>query len=347
MKIGKQLPTVTSVSAQDQRRASQAQQTSQRPAQQPAPRRTNDAERVSERSLGRRNSFTIQLNQQLSSLQSAERYLGDLENRLSAAKLSLSRELSNAARSGDQEGLRKLLRRIDELLAQRGERSGNVLDAAFKLRLNEPVRSRFSLEGLESIDAIRRSGRETLVFTGGSEPVAVVLEDGVSEQQILRAFNAGLGRLGIRAELDEHGNLKFSAREGEWAALRGKLAVQGEGKLAAKGRPTRLTSREDRLLSLPEDPALDSREHLRALLDAVVEALDKIAALREQIAHRREELRRFLASQSGLDEQEWALGFASQVFAVMNRRPSSYAAVTQAVLAQANISRYAVVSLLS
>jgi len=39
--------------------------------------------------------------------------------------------------------------------------------------------------------------------------------------------------------------------------------------------------------------------------------------------------------------------FSRSIFSLMQRSPSSYSAVTQTVVAQATLSRYAVVSLLS
>ena len=60
-----------------------------------------------------------------------------------------------------------------------------------------------------------------------------------------------------------------------------------------------------------------------------------------------EEIREFLARHAEQNEREWARDFAGEVFNLMSRSPSSYAAVTQTVVAQANISRSSVVSLLS
>lgn len=344
MKIGKQLPAVAAINPQDRRQALLPET--------PGPQsRRLSGDRLAEK-WGQNNSaasFNIQLNRQLSSMQSAERYLTDLESRLSQLKLSLSRELGTA-QPGGKEALQQAIRQVQDLLGQRVERSGNALDATLKLSLNEPVRSRFSLQGLESIEAIRQSGKETLLFSAGnqlSEPVAVVLDDDMSEQQILRRFNATLGQAGIRAELDEHGKLKFSARESDWQVLKGQLAVQGEGKLFPKEHYSRVQSREESLLSLPQELQLDSQRELRRVLDTVVAALDKVIALREQLAERQKEIREFLSRHTGQDEKQWAQNYASSVFNLMQRSPSSYAAVTQTVLAQANIGRFAVVSLLS
>ena len=341
IKVDKQLPVVTPLDPQA-RRPVQGEQAVQRQRKQ-AP-----AAEQSAQPRGKSATFNLQLNQQLTSMQAADSYLGELAGRLGQLKLSLSRELSNA-QAGEREGLKRELEQVRKLLGERSQRSGEALDAGFKLRLNEPVRSRFSLQGLDSIASVQQAGKETLLFSAGrklAEPLAVVLDEGLSEQQILRRFNAGRAPAGIRAEVDNGGALKFSARESEWQQLRGELRMQGEGKLAAKAAAP-VVSQEDQLLRLPEAARLDGARELRRALDEVVAALDKIGALREQLSHRQDEIREFLARHAEHNEREWARDFAGEVFSLMRRSPSSYAAVTQTVVAQANISRSTVVSLLS
>ena len=343
MKIGKQLPAVSAINPQERREA--LLRDAPAPLRAGAPAETPHTETTPSKNT----SFSLQLNQQLSSMQSADSYLGDLQTRLSQLKLNLSRQISSPQPNGE-ESIRQTVQQVGELLKERSKRSGNSLDANLKLRLTEPVRSRFSLQGLESLDKIRQSGRETLLFSGGrqlAEPVAVVLDDEMSDEQILRRFNGSLGQAGIRAELDQDGELMFSAREGDWQKLKDQLAVQGEGKLFDKGRYVRVQSEDEQLLSFPEELQLDSFRELRRLLDSVVAGLDKVTSLREQLSNRQQEIREFLARQAHADEKQWAMDFSRSVFNLMQRSPSSYAAVTQTVVAQATISRFAVVSLLS
>jgi hypothetical protein len=345
MKIGKPLPPVSAINPHERRKAllPDAPVASAR-----APSLLGETAAV-EAGAKKSSSFSLQLNQQLSLMQSAQSYLDELHGRLSQLKLVLSRELSTT-RPQAQEAIHAEVRQVDELLKERGKRSAHSLDANFRLRLNEPVRSRFTLQGLENIETLRESGRETLLFSGGrqlAEPVAVVLDEGLSDEQILRRFNATLGQAGIRAELEEGGRLKFSARERDWQQLKGQLAVQGEGKLFEQGRYTRLPSREDQLFDFSDVAAADTVDELRRLLDSVVAGLGRISLLREQLQQRQQEIREFIASQVDADEKQWALDFSHSVFNLMRRGPSSYAAVAQTVVAQANISRFAVVSLLS
>jgi hypothetical protein len=345
MKIDKQqLPAITAIEPQERRQAlgeippGRLRKTAKEVAQTPRQERAQKSA-----------SFNIQLNQQLSSMQSADNYLGELATRLGQLKLSLSRELSGS-QATDRQALTQHLKDVGDLLSRRSERSGNTLDAMLKLHLHEPVRSQFTLQGLESMDAIQRSGRESLIFSVGrtlSEPLAVVLDEGLSEQQILRRFNASLGQAGIRAELTTDGELKFSARESDWQQMRGQLKVRGEGKLFAAEHFTLVRSHEDELIEVAPAEALESQRELRRMLDSVVQALERVTSMREQLSQRQEEIRDFLLRQANQDEQQWAAEYANSVFNLMRQSGASYSTMTQAVVAQANISRYTVVSLLS
>lgn len=344
MKVVKQLPSVTVFDPRERQQPRLPDVASPRAAK---PATQGGQATPAERNAGKGASFNIQLNQQLTAMQSADGYLADLAGRLSNLKLSLGRELASP-QAGDKNALRAAIREVNDLLQERGKRSGNALDASLRLRLNEPVRSRFSLEGLDSIEAVQASGRETLLFSGGRalrEPVAVVLDEGLSAEQVLRRFNASLGQAGIRAELDSDGALRFSAREGDWQALKGQLAVQGEGRLFPREK-ARVASRDEGLQPFPE-PRDDAFRELRQVLDSVIATLDRISALRDQLSHRQDDVRDFLARQESQDERQWAQSFAASVFALMGRSATSYTALTQTVVAQANLSRFAVVSLLS
>lgn len=347
MKIDKQLPLTTAL---DTRARAQAQlPDTPLAARQHRESRNADAQPV-ERLLDKGAGFNLQLNQQLSSMQAAERYLGAVAQQLSSLKLSLSRQLSSAQNSSERDSIMHSLQQLNSLLQQRAKESGESLDADFKLRLNEPLRSRFSVQGLESVDAVQRSGKETLLFSAGRhlpEPLAVVLDDGMSPEQILRRFNASLGQAGIRAELSPEGALKFSAPEQDWQTLKAQLKVQGEDKLFAKGSATPLVSQDDGVFNFPLAFNQNSAGELRQLLDGIVSALDRVNTLREQISQRQADVREFLARQDSQDEKQWARRFAGAVFSVQGHKTASYTVISQAVVAQSNLSRFAVVSLLS
>lgn len=300
------------------------------------------------RTSGSNGGFNLQLNQQLSSMQAADRYLGDLGEQLSRLKLSISRQLSSPA-SNERDTITSGLQQANILLDERSKRTSQSLDANFNLRLSEPLRSRFSLPGLESLESIKQSGKESLLFTAGralQEPLAVVLDDGMSDEQVLRNFNAGLGSAGIRAELDAQGALKFSMPESDWQGLKAQLRIKGEGRLFATSSEP-VNPREEGILGFDLAAVQESARELRQLLDSVVAALDRIGTLRQQLNQRQDDVREFLARQESQDEKQWALNFASAVFNHNGRKASSYLTVSQTVIAQAQLTRFAVVSLLS
>lgn len=345
--VDKQLPAVTPFDL-DRRTADLKGVPVQRQSRaQPVQRET----RTSERAPRQSSTYSLQLNQQLSSIQSANSYLNEVQSRLSQLKLKLSAEVSAASsQSVSRQQAREALQKVNAILDQRSRNTGNVLDASFQLKLNEPVRIRFSLQGLENIEQVRASGQETLVFSAGrqlSEPLAVVLDDGMSVEQTLRRFNLPLNQAGLRAEIDPDGSLKFSARESDWTALRDELAVQGEGKLFAKGHYARVESAEDGLLGLPSESTLESVREMRQILDSVVSALDRVTQLREQIRERESDIRLFLAEHLQDDERQWAQTYVEALNEVMHRGPVNYVSQAQVVVSQANLTRYSVVSLLS
>lgn len=352
MKIDKQLPIATTVEPNVRPQTPRPDAPVQRSPRQRQPESQTAARQTAEQyPNAKETGFTLQLNQQLSSMQSAEQYLRELSSRLSALKLNLSRQLASPQTSNERESIERTLQQVNNLLEQRSKLSGESLDATLKLRLNEPLRSQFSIQGLDSLETIRRAGNETLLFNarGLPEPVAVVLEEGMSEEQILRRFNGSLGQAGIRAELNAEGALRFSALEQRWQVLRTQLKVQGEGKLFARGSFNPVVSNDEGLHEFRVDLSQDSARELRQLLDSVVATLDRVAALREQLSQRQEDVREFLARQESLDEQQWALSFAHAVFSRTARAATSISYATQArtVVAQAQLTRFAVVSLLS
>lgn len=346
MKVGKPLPPVSSVQSNERRQPVPREIAGQ--SREARPVNTRDKAPRARRMDGAAN-YTIQLNRQLSSLQVSERYLARLEGDLGGLKLRLSQQLSTADAQG-AERTRAAIEQVRALLDERGPRTGGALGPAMDLSLNEPARVRFKLEGLDSAKAIRESGRETLVLNAGSrfgEPFVVLLEDDMSDSQLLQRLNAGLGRAGIRAAIDDGGQLMFSAREGDWERFTGQLSIRGEGRLFPKDAFTPINDHPERLLSLPADRMPDTVQELRGALDSVVAALEKIARLREQVAIQEQEIRRFLAQHADSDEREWARNYADAARDLLTRESQDYGAVSQTVLAQANISRFMVVSLLS
>jgi len=279
--------------------------------------------------------------------------LRQLTDQVSSLKQAISLQLSAAPLTMEATGHHShqpMLEKINHLLDQRSLLSDGTLDASFQLSLNEPLRSRFQLKGLESLPSIQQSGKETLVFNAGrhmAAPIAVVLDNNMSEAQILRRFNNSLGQTGLHAEKDAEDQLRFSAPEQYWQKLRGQLIVQGEDKLFAKGQPTGVQSTTESLFGEPLELVDSSREELHRLLDSLDQGLERIGLVVDQLHQRQRDVREFLRGQESPSEKVWAHDYVTSAFDTSELHGGSYIRVAQIVLLQANVTRYTVVGLLS
>ena len=177
MKIDKQLPVITSIDPQG-RSGVEVQRAPGDDAKRLQPATREQAQRY----LGssKRSGYNLQLNRQLTAIQSADSYLADVALRLDQLKLTLSRQLANP-RPDEQPAVMKAMSEVSRMLAERGKRSGGSLDSNLKLSLNEPARHRFRLAGLDSMEALQAAGDETLIIKAGrkqSEPGIVALGEG-------------------------------------------------------------------------------------------------------------------------------------------------------------------------
>lgn len=95
--------------------------------------------------------LSLQLSQQSSSIQAAHLYLTQVTEQLSSFKRDLGRSLNGPAKGGlEGEALARSVNRLNDLLENRSRLSAASVDAQMGLNLDQPLRSRFSIQGLES-----------------------------------------------------------------------------------------------------------------------------------------------------------------------------------------------------
>lgn len=280
----------------------------------------------------RRAEASLQLNREHSALQVAQLYLGRLQKQAELTLQALDAPRAPAAESARQGFV--------ALLEQRALLAGDYLDGHLQVRTG-PARVTFSLERLESVAAVQAAGSETLLFTLGRHghgPIAVVLDEHMGAARLVRRFNAGLAQAGIRVAAQPNGELRFSATEQDWLALKGQLRVQGEGQLFAKGAFATLRSREDNLQE--QWQATSERGPLQGL---AVSSLERIQASRARLRQRQTDLHPATDEAAPGESRSKMLDLATALF----RPGGGYAKVMSAAAAQANISRNAVVGLLT
>ena len=315
-------------------------------------RNARPPERVStQRQPGKMAGLSLQLNQQSSSIQAAHLYLTQVTEQLSSFKRDLGRSLNGPAKGGlEGETLARSVKRLNDLLENRSRLSAASVDAQMGLNLDQPLRSRFSIQGLESLNAVQASGSETLLFSAGRHmpgPIAVVLDDDMNERQILRRFNTSLAQAGLHAEVNGEAKLRFSATESQWGKLKGQMSIQGEDKLFAGASFTPVHSKEENLLGAPLiAPKGTGRAELRQLMATVDKGLVRVNGVIEQLNQRQGHVREQIGRHESKDEKRWAHDFAGRVFEREAVQGSDYLKVAQLVQCQANVSRHRVVGLM-
>lgn len=299
---------------------------------------------------GAKVALALELNHQQSSLQSAQAYLSRLAKHLGDFRREVGRALSGPdPGAASHETIVRSVARLNDLLDSRSRLSAASLDAQLEVNFDAPQRSRFSIEGLESLEGVQASGSETLLFNAGRHlpgPMAVVLDDGLNDTQILRRFNVGLAPAGVHVEQGEGGVLRFSAAEAQWERLKGHLSVQGEDKLFPRDGFKALASQEDNLLGSPLPMPQDRRANLRPLLDVANQGLQRINGLIDQLNQRQSQALDQLRREDRKEEKRWAHDFAGRAFDRGDPSPAGYKGIAQAGLAQANVSRHIVLGLM-
>lgn len=311
------------------------------------------AQGVAPRQAGKLAELSLQLNRQSSALQSAQSYLSEVAEHMSGLKRDVGRSLAASSNHivPDLDVLGRSLARLNDLLDQRSRLSSASLDGELNLSLQAPLRSRFSIKGLESLHHVLASGSEALLFNAGRHlpgPIAVVLDDGMSERQLLQRFNASLAQAGLHVEVNDQQALRFSAVDSQWQRLKDQLSIQGEDKLFAKSGFTRVETREDNLLGTPlVVPVTAERGPLRELLETLDKGLVKIKDVLEQLNARQSQVMGQLGRHESQEEKRWAHDFTGRVFSLKGEQGRDYSRVAQVVRCQANISRPTVQGLMT
>jgi hypothetical protein len=216
------------------------------------------------------NNWDQPLQKDISGAQQALDFLEQSAGQLRSLKADLSARLANRQRADGV--LESNVRQFSNSWRNRTAASGGTLDAQLNFS-NESTNTRFTARGM-NVGNLRNGGREVLALSlGGQNLRSVVLEPGLTDQQIAGRFDDALAPSGVRVKLGDDGQLEFSAPEAQYAVLRDSLAVQGNGQRFPAGQLNRLKTD-------PETPAVDPDswqtadvEGLRTTLQQVLQAL--------------------------------------------------------------------------
>ena len=279
----------------------------------------------------------------ISGAQQALDFLEQSAAQLRNLKADLSSRLATRQRADG--ALESRVRQFSNSWRNRSSASGGTLDARLKFS-NKGSTTHFTVRGM-NLSNLRSGAREVLAISvgGGQNLRSVVLEPGLSDEQIAQRFDQALSPAGVRAELGDDGQLEFSTPEAQWSNVRDTIAVQGSGVRFPAGQLNRVKAEAESPAVEPDNWQTGDTDAIRSTLQQVVQALAQVeqsissvqAALNQVSARVQSAAPK--SSKAGMDQ-------VAQNFVSTARQPG-YQSLLSITSALAGISRERVISLLS
>ncbi|MFC3533432.1 hypothetical protein ACFOLG_14725 [Vogesella facilis] len=286
------------------------------------------------------------LNAQVTAAQQALGFLDQTASRLQALKQEVGARL--AGRPGDPAALAQRLEAFAASWSRRSQETAGSLDARLGLVAPGEARREFRLRGLD-LQALQQGGAETLSFYPGGvgKPAqSVLIEAGMSAEQVVQRFNKGLAAAGIRARLAEDGELSLSVAETEWEALAGNLQLKGDGIRFPGGQAHRVRAEAQGEAIEPAGWQGNDIAGLRRALQQIVSAIAQVEQARERVKLALERAARMIEAARDSGDGDWAQAFTDD-FNQTLQQGGSYTLLSNVAPALIGISRYRVVSLLA
>lgn len=279
--------------------------------------------------------YSVQLNDQLTTLQQADHYLGHLEQQLL--------EYRHASRRGGQTQQQKGAE-VAQMLEKRSSLSGGAIDRQLKPVLQGDSRVTFhSSELAQMLQNSAAGSRMFSVFDGRQTQLsAVVVGDDVDSGQYKMMMSNALRRVGIQIH-DRQGSLTFSTTEKLWPQLEKTLSVREEGTTSLTFTPLKTYAEPAR----SEELLQNMRQGTSRTQDGIQQVLDAIGDQRAQMAVQQEKARQLIDGMARFPQAESAVKASESLGGVLDHANHNYQVLTQAVNGQARLSSQTVRNLLS
>jgi hypothetical protein len=279
---------------------------------------------------------------EISGAQQALDFLEQSAAQLRSLKADLSARLASRQRADGT--LEAHVRQFSNSWRNRSQASGGTLDSQLNFS-NQATTTRFNVRGM-NLTNLRPGGREVLAISlGGQNLSSVVLEPGLTDQQIAQRFDTALAPGGVRTTLGEDGQLEFTVAESQWGNLRDTIAVQGGGQRFPTGQLNRVKAEAQAPVVDPDNWQTADVESIRATLQQVLQALAQVerSIVSVQTALNQAAARVRNAVPAGTTD---GMEQVAQNFVATAKQPG-YQSLLSITSALAGISRERVVSLLS
>lgn len=288
--------------------------------------------------------YNIQLNHQLTSVQQADSYLSQVENRLLHLQHSVS---TNSPKENVVASVKHQAEDLVSLLSRREKLSSGTVDRQLNAVLDGNAKVYFTLRSAEGL--FQHNEGEMLVFSlaGQQRDIAAInIAEESSPAQTMRTLNIGLGKFSVHGQFDENQQPVFSADEKQWSRLSEHLSVRGEGHRYPEGQffPVKLvaeTTLEDTAKELAAKPAQAKQK-----VGDLQRALEQVTMQRKQLTRHKESVQNRIEGMAGFPEPGSAVEASQLLRATLTGANNNYASLMQVTSGQANLNINTVKNLL-
>lgn len=280
--------------------------------------------------------YSVQLNDQLTTQQQADRYLATLEQKMLDYRQASRRE--NSASNPHAEA-------IQQLLSQRASLSGGSVDSQLTAVLQGEARVNF--QSPELTNALHTLQPEALLFSvqqgRQTQLSAITVTEDTDPRQYRTAMHNALRRVGVQVQ-EKFGDITFSSSEKQWPAIQQSLSVMGEGVRFPAGEVKNLAPVSETSLSDRVQNALASGG--QQAQNVVQQALGHISEQRQKLAGQQEKARRLIDDMARFSDEQNAVQAASTLAGSLEEASHNYQLLVEAVNGHARFSSSTVQNLL-
>lgn len=280
--------------------------------------------------------YSVQLNDQLTTQQQADRYLATLEQKMLDYRQSSRRENSASNPHADA---------IQQLLSQRASLSGGSVDNQLTAVLQGEARVNF--QSPELANALHSLQPEALLFSvqqgRQTQLSAITVTEDTDPRQYRTAMHNALRRVGVQVQ-EKFGDITFSSSEKRWPTIQQSLSVMGEGVRFPAGEVKTLAPVSEASLSDRVQNALAGGG--QQAQNVVQQALGHISDQRQKLAGQQEKARRLIDDMARFSDAQNAVQAASTLAGSLEEASHNYQLLVEAVNGHARFSSSTVQNLL-
>jgi len=210
--------------------------------------------------------------EQVARAQQALDYLDRVASQLETLKGELTAKLAGTRNGSSRLQLEAQVRQLAQTLATRRKHGGGGVNSNLNYS-TKPATQRFRIRGLD-IASLKQGAPQSMSFSVGSAggpQMSVRIDPDQSSADIARALDRALAPMGVRASLDENGELVFSTPESNWSSVKDSIAVSGRGRVTTDEVQPNLVPQQWNV-----NTEVGNVDALRQSLREVVQALERV-----------------------------------------------------------------------